>query len=69
MALHRFIDNDLPPSKHAWADTTQWSVQPSSRHTIQLLNKDGTFTVLHGIGFTLDGSGEQTVPSWSASML
>jgi len=60
MALHRIIDNGLPPSEDAWADTTQWSVQSTSRHTIRLLNADGTFTVLHGIGFALDGDGEPT---------
>jgi serralysin len=60
MAIHRIIDNDLPPSEDVWADTTQWSVQSSSRHTIRLLNADGTFTVLHGIGFVLDGSSEPT---------
>jgi Ca2+-binding RTX toxin-like protein len=58
MALHRIIDNGLPPSEHAWADTTQWTVQSSSGRTIKLVNKDGTFTVLHGIGFTFDGTGE-----------
>ena len=60
MALHRIIDNGLPPSEKAWADTTHWSVQSSSSRTIKLLNADGTFTVLHGIGFTLDGTGEPT---------
>ena len=58
MALHRIIDNDLPPTEHAWADTTQWSVQSSSSRTVRLSNNDGTFTVLHGIGFTFDGTGE-----------
>jgi hypothetical protein len=58
MALHRIIDNDLPPSEDAWADTTQWSVQSNSGRTIRLLNDDDTFTVLHGIGFMLNGGGE-----------
>jgi len=58
MALHRIIDNGLPPSEHAWADNDQWTVQSSSGRTIKLVNKDGTFTVLHGIGFTFDGTGE-----------
>jgi Ca2+-binding RTX toxin-like protein len=60
MALHRFIDTGLPPSEDAWADTTQWSAQSSSSRTIRLVNDDGTFTVLHGIGFTFDGTGEPT---------
>jgi len=60
MPLHRIIDNGLPPSEDAWADTTQWSVQSSSSRTIRLVNDDGTFTVLHGIGFTFDGIGEPT---------
>jgi Ca2+-binding RTX toxin-like protein len=60
MALHRIIDSGLPPSEDAWADTTQWSVQSSSSRTIRLVNDDGTFTVLHGIGFILDGTGEPT---------
>ena len=60
MALHRIVDSGLPPSEKAWADTTQWSVQSSSSRTIKLVDADGTFTVLHGIGFTFDGSGEPT---------
>ena len=58
MALHRIIDNGLPPSEDAWADTTEWVVQSSSSRTIRLLNTDGTFTVLHGVGFAFDGTGE-----------
>src|SRR5262245_32141104 len=58
MALHRIIENGLPPSKYAWADKTHWSVQSSSSRTITLLNDDKTFTVLHGVGFALDGTGE-----------
>src|SRR5262245_23442248 len=58
MALHRIIDNGLPPSEDAWADTTEWVVQSSSSRTIRLLNTDGSFTVLHGVGFAFDGTGE-----------
>src|SRR5262245_16674015 len=60
MALHRFIDNGLPPAEAPWAAATAWSVQASSRHRVTLLNSDGTFTVLHGVGFALDGAGEPT---------
>ena len=58
MALHRFVDSGLPPPEEPWAREAAWSVQASSRHRITLLNADGTFTVLHGIGFALDGGGE-----------
>jgi hypothetical protein len=58
MALHRFVDSGLPPPEQPWAREAAWSVQASSHHRITLLNADGTFTVLHGIGFALDGGGE-----------
>jgi Ca2+-binding RTX toxin-like protein len=60
MALHRFVDSGLPPPEEPWAREAVWSVQASSRHGITLLNADGTFTVLHGIGFALDAAGEPT---------
>ena len=60
MALHRFIDNGLPPPSPSWPKAAAWSVQASARHSITLLNADGTFTVLHGVGFALDASGEPT---------
>ena len=60
MALHRFIDNGLPPPDPPWPDAAAWSVHASARRSITLLNQDGTFTVLHGIGFALDAAGEPT---------
>ena len=60
MALHRFIDNGQPPPAPAWPKAAAWSVEASARHSITLLNTDGTYTVLHGVGFALDASGEPT---------
>jgi Ca2+-binding RTX toxin-like protein len=60
MALHRFIDNGLPPPARAWPKAVAWSVQASAPRSITLVNADGTFTVLHGIGLALDANGEPT---------
>ena len=60
MALHRFIDNGLPPPERAWPGAAAWSVQASGRGSITLLNADGTFTALHGFGLALDANGEPT---------
>jgi serralysin len=56
MALYRLGEQSLP--EFPWPEVTAWSVQSSSRHTIKLANADGTFTVLHGLGFALDDAGE-----------
>lgn len=60
MALHSYIDNGLPPADEPWAAATAWSVQASSRHHVTLLNADGTYTMLRGVGFALDGTGDPT---------
>ena len=56
MAFYRLGEHSLP--EFPWPDVTACSVQSSLRNTIKLANTDGTFTVLHGLGFALDGAGE-----------
>ena len=57
MALYRFVDNDTSPSELPWPFAVEWSVDSSSSSKIQLLNTDGSYTVLYGNGFVLDGDG------------
>jgi Ca2+-binding RTX toxin-like protein len=57
-AIYRLEQTGMPPSDVPWAFATQWSVVSNSKHAIKLLNVDGTFTVLQGDGFALNGAGE-----------
>ena len=65
MVFYGLGEHSLP--EFPWPDVTACSVQSSLRNTIKLANADGTFTVLHGLGFALDGAGEPSADGFSRS--
>ena len=59
--------NVVVPGGQDWDDVTQWSFSSATLPTqIILLNSDGTFTEINGVGFALDGSNEPTAGTISS---